>query len=281
MGATKGYFILLCALNLAVKGNDGSITNDTVTPVTAFHAVTDSMTAVKGNDGSITNDTVTPVTAFHAVTDSMTVSSRSRASDGVTSPAGIHIQSPRTTKRTDTAPSHGDSVTTAHTLSKPEIWYNLTLNKTTGIRCFSKSGDLPITYSIVRDLTSPPYSSHTVTLHTRQPADFHIDMTQGNVAVHRCKAVSGSLTMYSDPLPPIKIHKEDEATTYKVSESEDDILGPRHLIILSHILTSVNRDVQYRNTIVMAVCGPIILFVLAMFIVLNHFNQRRDCRDKP
>ncbi|CAH2291423.1 Hypothetical predicted protein [Pelobates cultripes] len=72
MGATKGYFILLCALNLAVEGNDGSITSDTVTAVTAFHAVTDSMTAVEGNDGSITSDTVTAVTAFHAVSDSMT-----------------------------------------------------------------------------------------------------------------------------------------------------------------------------------------------------------------
>ncbi|CAH2291420.1 Hypothetical predicted protein [Pelobates cultripes] len=68
MGATKGYFILLCALNLAVEGNDGSITSDTVTAVTAFHAVTDSMTAVEGNDGSITSDTVTAVTAFHAWT---------------------------------------------------------------------------------------------------------------------------------------------------------------------------------------------------------------------
>ncbi|CAH2291421.1 Hypothetical predicted protein [Pelobates cultripes] len=93
MGATKGYFILLCALNLAVEGNDGSITSDTVTAVTAFHAVTDSMTAVEGNDGSITSDTVTAVTAFHAVSDSMTAvegNDGSITSDTVTAVTAFH-----------------------------------------------------------------------------------------------------------------------------------------------------------------------------------------------
>ncbi|XP_053308782.1 uncharacterized protein LOC128470961 [Spea bombifrons] len=154
-------------------------------------------------------------------------------------------------------------------LSKPNITLKSLHNKALQISCFSKSGVLPIHYSIFQN----GLLLKNVTVHTREPANFIIKMVPVDTAVHKCTAESGADVKHSDELTVRSSPEEAESTMPSEKDRTEDNEGPKHIIALNHILTSVKPQVQHLNTILLSVCGPIILMVLGMFIIVNHFCE--------
>ncbi|XP_075071312.1 uncharacterized protein LOC142160282 [Mixophyes fleayi] len=169
-----------------------------------------------------------------------------------------------------------NSVIPTDSLSKPIIKYNSLHHNTMHITCFSKYGPLPIQYELI--LGEKKVQEFTV--HIKEPANFTILMTPGtNVQVLKCKARSNSSVQESSDIVLQSI-EDDTPKGEDEEDDEDKDSGPKHLIALHHILTSVGPQVQKRNMLLLLVCGPTILFVLVIVIIVTYLRNRREHRVK-
>ncbi|XP_063817363.1 uncharacterized protein LOC135056314 isoform X2 [Pseudophryne corroboree] len=156
-------------------------------------------------------------------------------------------------------------------LSKLIIRYNSLHNNTMHITCFLENGPLPIRYELILG----DRKVQEITVHNKEPANFTILMTPGTNVQVKCKARSSSGVEVCSDI----VSQSVDDDTPKVEDEEDDgdkDSGPKHLIALHYILTSVDPQVQKRNTLLLCICGPTILLVLVFVILLTYLRNRRE-----
>ncbi|XP_063817364.1 uncharacterized protein LOC135056314 isoform X3 [Pseudophryne corroboree] len=166
---------------------------------------------------------------------------------------------------------HHTQGTVKNDLSKLIIRYNSLHNNTMHITCFLENGPLPIQYELILG----DRKVQEITVRNKEPANFTILMTPGTNVQVKCKARSSSGGEVCSDI----VSQSVDDDTPKVEDEEDDgdkDSGPKHLIALHYILTSVDPQVQKRNTLLLCICGPTILLVLVFVILLTYLRNRRE-----
>ncbi|XP_041446040.1 uncharacterized protein LOC108713975 isoform X12 [Xenopus laevis] len=143
-------------------------------------------------------------------------------------------------------------------LSKPTIKCQRVNSSWVEIICFSVIVNPPIKYNVFWN--SKIYD--TKTQQGAMPEKILIPLTSGSKVELSCEAQKGSVTKYSDPL----LICEDEASN-KEPEKPPEEHGTRHLINISRLITSWGRKTE--TYIILAVCVPIIIFTLCVFIFVT------------
>ncbi|XP_041446037.1 uncharacterized protein LOC108713975 isoform X9 [Xenopus laevis] len=167
------------------------------------------------------------------------------------------------TSTTATAEQNGQAILQGVTsasveLSKPTIKCQRVNSSWVEIICFSVIVNPPIKYNVFWN--SKIYD--TKTQQGAMPEKILIPLTSGSKVELSCEAQKGSVTKYSDPL----LICEDEASN-KEPEKPPEEHGTRHLINISRLITSWGRKTE--TYIILAVCVPIIIFTLCVFIFVT------------
>ncbi|KAM4664845.1 uncharacterized protein O3C94_012835 isoform 2-T3 [Discoglossus pictus] len=157
--------------------------------------------------------------------------------------------------------------TTEDSLSKPLIRFLSLLLESVEISCFSESGSLPITYSIFNNKKNLLKK----TLNSRIPAIFTIPLTGENSVEFMCQAENDQGVQSSKS----EFLKTGETSTPKNEHKLEEETGPKYLIVLSRILTSLDPQTQRKNTIVLIVCFSSTACALVAFIFISLFCKRR------
>lgn len=114
-------------------------------------------------------------------------------------------------------------------------------------------------------------------VHKSEPANFTIAMTPGTQVSLTCTAISATGEKSSSNVT-LSVHKDDFAVAVEEADPDhkDKDTGPEHLIPLQHILTSVTPDVLEWNTLLLITCGPIILFLLVIVIIVTYLRVKKE-----
>ncbi|XP_075702213.1 uncharacterized protein LOC142666146 [Rhinoderma darwinii] len=164
-------------------------------------------------------------------------------------------------------------VSDAGSLSTPTIHYNsLGGGNAMHITCFSKSGPLPIRYQ----LTISDHILQEKNVTKSEPANFTIEMTPGTQGNLNCKAISQTGEKKSSKIVKLNIPVDIPVEEAKTDKKDDKDTGPEHLIPLQHILTSVTPEVLQWNTMVLNICGPVILSLLVIVLIITYLRSQKE-----
>ncbi|XP_072259532.1 uncharacterized protein [Pyxicephalus adspersus] len=168
----------------------------------------------------------------------------------------------------------GKSQETLGFISVPDIRIE-SIHNIFHIRCISERGPHVIHYELIQgDIVVK-----SMTVEGREAALFKWNITQGSSNLYcRARTPSGEEKL-SQPLRIVgdTRESEDKPGDKAKPDKEEREARPEFLISLTHILTSVSQPVQDLNAIIISVCGPVIL-VLILLILIIHFCNRRGSK---
>ncbi|XP_072259533.1 uncharacterized protein [Pyxicephalus adspersus] len=200
------------------------------------------------------------------------------------SPAALQTTHGNTQSHNVTAEHLSKDVTGGHPTTVHQVVTNKEIPATPG-----KTQETSVHHST--DVTG----GHTTSVHpvvTKKEIPFTPGKIQ-ETSVHHARNVTGGdstsahpvVTKKEIPSTPGKSQEtlgdtresEDKPGDKAKPDKEEREARPEFLISLTHILTSVSQPVQDLNAIIISVCGPVIL-VLILLILIIHFCNRRGSK---